>query len=138
MSTDRGPGWTSEDGATILILDDDQDCAEMLVEFARRHGYRALRARHGIEALLMLEEEPADVVVLDIVMPDIDGFDLATMMRNRWGSALRIIALTGFCPPDVQRRALVAGFDALLVKPITVDRFLSALKERAGNGWSTR
>jgi two-component system, sensor histidine kinase len=136
MSTDRSPDWTGENGSTVLILDDDEDNAEMLVELARQQGYRALRAQHGVEALLMLEEERADVVVLDIVMPDIDGFELAGMMRSRWGRSLRIIALTGFLGPNVQERARVAGFDALLVKPIHVDRFLSVLKEHARDGSS--
>src|SRR5687768_16512398 len=108
----------------------------MLDELTRRHGYRVLRAHHAIDALLMLEEERPDVVVLDIAMPDLDGFEVASIIRTRWGTSLRIIALTGLSGADLEQRALGAGFDLLLTKPIQRDHFLGALRGHFGNGAS--
>jgi CheY-like chemotaxis protein len=127
MSFETRSDRTGTNATTVLIVDDDEDNADVLEEMARRHGFCVRKAHHGIEALLRLEEECADVVVLDLGIPEIDGYELAAMIRKRWGGAVRLVALTGLAALDMRRGARADGFDAFLVKPISPDEFVNAL-----------
>ncbi len=126
MSFETRSNRTGTNATTVLIVDDDEDDAEVLEEMARRHGFWVRKAHHGIEALLRLEQECADVVVLDLGIPEIDGYELAAMIRKRWGGAVRLVALTASAL-ETRRCARADGFDAFLVKPISPDEFVNAL-----------
>ena len=113
----------------ILVVDDERDSAETLALLLRIEGYRAETAYDGMEALRVAEDCQPQLVLLDISMPEIDGFDVAAKLRDRpWAQDLRIVAVTGWNRLDDRERARSAGFDEYLVKPIDFDRLKAVLQ----------
>ena len=79
------------------------------------------------DALEHVARQHPDVVLLDIGMPDMDGYAIARALRAHHGDALRVIALTGYGRPEDRERTGAAGFDAHLVKPVDVQMLLDQL-----------
>jgi CheY-like chemotaxis protein len=102
-----------------LVVDDNPDITEMLAAVLRLSGYDVSTAFSAPEALTAAHERRFDVVVSDIGMPGMNGYELARALRSRpeYGSA-RMVAVTGFAMYDDRDRALEAGFDAHLSKPV--------------------
>jgi DNA-binding response OmpR family regulator len=112
----------------ILVVDDDRDSAEALAVLLRVEGYRAETSYDGIEALRVAAGYQPDLVLLDISMPELDGFDVASRLRAEpWARNLRIVAVTGWKRVDDRERARTAGFDEYLVKPLDFDRLKAVL-----------
>jgi DNA-binding response OmpR family regulator len=117
----------------ILVVDDDRDSAETLAVLLRVVGYRAETAYDGIEALRVAESCQPQLVLLDISMPEIDGFDVAAKLRERtWARNLRVVAITGWNRVDDRERARMAGFDEYLVKPLDLERLKAVLRALLG------
>jgi PAS domain S-box-containing protein len=110
----------------ILIVDDNTDAADSLGLLLRFNGHETHVVYSGKEALASVESFKPDVAVLDIGLPEMNGYDLARQIRKMpQAKALRLIALTGYGQTEDQQRAYAAGFDGHLVKPVT----LSALEQ---------
>ena len=117
----------------ILVVDDDRDSAETLAVLLRVEGYRAETAYDGVEALRVAESCQPQLVLLDISMPEIDGFDVAAKLRERtWARNLRVVAITGWNRVDDRERARMAGFDEYLVKPLDLERLKAVLRALLG------
>jgi DNA-binding response OmpR family regulator len=117
----------------ILVVDDDRDSAETLAVLLRVEGYRAETAYDGIEALRVAESCQPQLVLLDISMPEIDGFDVAAKLRERtWARNVRVVAITGWNRVDDRERARMAGFDEYLVKPLDLERLKAVLRALLG------
>ncbi len=103
----------------VLVVDDNPDITELLAAVLRLSGYDVSTALSAAEALRATHEKRFDVVVSDIGMPEMNGYELARALRARpeYGSA-RMVAVTGFAMYDDRDRALEAGFDAHLSKPV--------------------
>ncbi len=102
----------------VLIADDNVDAAESLAILLRLAGHRVLVAHDGLDALRLAARDRPDVVVLDIGMPGLNGYEVARSLRREdWGRALRLIAVTGWGQDEDKRRATAAGFDSHLTKP---------------------
>jgi CheY-like chemotaxis protein len=85
-------------------------------------------ARDGADALRAIESARPEVAVLDIGMPEMDGYEVARRVRaSERGDALQLIALTGYGQDEDRRRALEAGFDAHLVKPVDPRQLLAVI-----------
>lgn len=119
------------DGLKVLVVDDSEDNAEMLAELLRTYGYHVRVSNLGRDALEMIEQEPPDAVLVDVCLPDIDGYEVAASVRHRFGSRMRLVALTGFSGREAQEQARLAGFDAFFVKPFRVEDIESALRGNA-------
>jgi len=103
----------------ILIADDNRDGAETMRMLLEHAGHQVHVAHTGAQALLMAKEIGAQVLILDIGMPDMNGYELAERIRTEaWGKAVRLIAVTGWGQDEDKRRAKAAGFDHHLTKPI--------------------
>ena len=101
------------------MVDDLPDNAASLSLLLRRLGHRVETAFCGTDALTMASEFRPQVVLLDIGMPDIDGFEVCRRLRSEpWGGELFLVALSGWGQESDQRRAADAGFNAHLVKPL--------------------
>lgn len=106
---------------TVLVADDSQT-SHMLVEQAlRRIGpLRVLAARNGLEALKLLEDEPVDLLVSDVQMPEMDGIALVRHVRTRRSSAdLPIVLITAKADHEAQGEGIRLGADACVLKPIS-------------------
>ena len=112
----------------FFIVDDNQDSAESLALLLRMMGHAAGTAYSGEEALKAIPAFRPDVVVCDISMPDLNGFELAARLREG-GGGLVLVALTGFGSDEDRRRTAEAGFDAHFVKPVDPNA-LAAVKAR--------
>ena len=103
----------------MLVVDDNHDSADSLAMLLEASGHDASAAYDGQEALRLAEEWRPDVVLLDIGMPRMNGYDAARAMRaTEWGERAMLIAQTGWAQEEDRRKASEAGFDAHLTKPV--------------------
>ncbi len=120
----------------VLVIDDDQDCADSTAILLRRLGALAQPAYSGAAALDMLADFEPQLALLDIGMPDMDGYETARRIRQHpQGRDLTLVALTGWGRQQDRRRTLEAGFDHHFVKPIetdTLETLLAAARARNG------
>jgi two-component system alkaline phosphatase synthesis response regulator PhoP len=113
-----GDAVTAAEAPLVLVVDDNDDARMICERSMRRAGYRTVTVASGREALARLDEIDPAVVVLDLAMPDTDGFATARAIRARPRSArLPILVVTGLSP-DVEARAREAGGDDFCLKPI--------------------
>ncbi len=117
----------------VLVVDDNRDSAESLTLMLGLQGHESRCVHDGREALAMGAVYQPDVVILDIGMPGLNGYDTARLVRAQsWGKDLTLIAVTGWGRPDDKRRAEEAGFDHHLVKPVDLDSLFGALVRTSG------
>ncbi|HKQ46809.1 MAG TPA: PAS domain S-box protein [Phycisphaerae bacterium] len=103
----------------ILVVDDNRDSAYWLQKLLRIDGHDAQIAHDGEEAIQTAEAFQPEVVLLDIGLPRMNGYDAAMHIRRQpWGGKMALIALTGWGQEDDKRRAREAGFDHHLTKPV--------------------
>jgi two-component system CheB/CheR fusion protein len=111
----------------ILVVDDNEDAADMLSMALHAAGHLTELAFDGPSALTALETFRADVALLDLGLPAMDGYELASHIRSAYPQ-IKLIALTGYGQESDRERTRAAGFHEHLVKPITLERVLSAVK----------
>jgi CheY-like chemotaxis protein len=105
----------------VLIVDDHVDGATSMCRLLRVLGYVARQANDGLEGLAVAAEFRPDVVLLDIAMPKLDGYEVARRLRAEpWGKHVLLIALTGWGQQNDKQHASDAGFDLHLTKPVDV------------------
>jgi PAS domain S-box-containing protein len=103
----------------ILVVDDNVDSARSLAMILRLMGSEVRAAHNGEEGLAAAEEFRPDLILMDIGMPRLNGYDAARRIRQQpWGRAMTLVALTGWGQEEDRRRSQEAGFDGHLVKPI--------------------
>jgi CheY-like chemotaxis protein len=123
----------------ILIADDNQDAAECLSMLLELAGHEVRVAHLGRAALAVAESFRPDVVLLDIGMPDLSGYEVAQGLRQEpWATRILLIALTGWGQDEDRRRALQAGFDHHLTKPVDSDELEAVIANRATEQASIR
>ena len=119
----------------LLVVDDNVDAAQTLGAIFEIHGHEVRVAYSGSEGLRIATEWQPDVGVLDIGIPDLNGYELCRGIRERSGDwRPLLIACTGWGQPEDVERARLAGFDHHLVKPVDPDAVLTLLaKAPQGN-----
>ena len=106
----------------IVVADDSQDGADSLAFLLTAAGHEVHTAYDGRTAIRLAEDLKPDVVLLDIGMPEVSGYDVArAIRREEWGRSMRLIALTGWGQAEHRRRSMEVGFDDHLVKPVELD-----------------
>jgi DNA-binding NtrC family response regulator len=116
--------------ANILIVDDEPDILHLLRRILERFGHKVHQAPDGRTALRMYAGNPADVVITDILMPEMDGLEFLTRVREAFPDA-RIIALSGgglVAKEELLRDAVQFGAVGFLKKPFTVEECLEAVR----------
>ena len=104
---------------SVCVVDDNADAAESMAMLLRTVGHDVRIEHDGEEALKRLTADLPDIVLLDIGLPGIDGYEVARRLREQpGGEAVRIYAMTGYGQEEDRRRSLEAGFDGHLVKPV--------------------
>jgi CheY-like chemotaxis protein len=112
----------------VLLVDDNADAVNSLAALLRLLKYDVRAATSGFEALAAGAAHRPQVVVLDLGMPGMDGFDTARAIRaTAWGAETRLLALTGRDGAEDRRMTAAAGFEAHLVKPLQIQELLDRL-----------
>jgi CheY-like chemotaxis protein len=111
----------------VLIADDNEDALAMLALLLESEGHEVCTAANGAQALEFAETFQPEIAFLDIGMPNMSGYDVASRMRVRpWGQKISLVALSGWGGKQDVQKALASGFDAHIAKPAGIED-LSAL-----------
>ena len=116
----------------VLIVEDNADAAESMHMLLELLGHEVRIASDGFVALDILAENTFDVILVDIGLPGMDGYTLAGHIRALpTAQGMRLVALTGYGQDEDRRRALAAGFDHHIVKPVDIDRLQALIADSA-------
>lgn len=114
----------------ILVIEDDEDNLELVRFLLDQEGYEVLLARDGRRGLELAEAEHPNLVLLDMSIPEIDGWKLAGMLKDSPKTrGIGIIALTGHTAPGDRKRAIDAGCDGYISKPLDIPAFAGVVSE---------
>jgi signal transduction histidine kinase/ActR/RegA family two-component response regulator len=123
------PAGASARAGRVLVVDDNHDALVMLLDAFKHADIDAVGAETAKEAIDLATKVQPDVAVLDIGLPDVNGFDLARSLRALPGGAwMRLIAVTGYGREQDKAAARAAGFDAFFAKPVDVPTLLHAME----------
>jgi CheY-like chemotaxis protein len=112
----------------VLVVDDNADALESLSRLVKHMGNEVRRAHDGLEAIDVAREFQPEIVLMDLGMPNMNGYEAARRLRlEPWAQDVAIIATTGWGQEEDRRRSADAGFDRHLVKPIQIDSLREAL-----------
>ena len=127
-----GPAQSPLPGQGVLVVEDDPDGRAALSELLRLWGYSVTTADDGVAGVAHAIEERPAVALIDIDLPGVDGYEVARQIREAHpDSTPLLVAITGFGQPEDQRRAIEAGFDLHLVKPVRPGDLAELLAKRA-------
>jgi PAS domain S-box-containing protein len=127
----RGPGPGALEGIRVLVVDDEEDARELMAAILRQHGAVVTVAGDVPEALRVFDGAPPDVVLSDISLPGRSGLDLARDLRARPAMDATLVAVSGFAGPEQIDRALTAGFDVHLSKPVDPAELVAVIRDAA-------
>jgi len=108
-----------EDQKTVIVVEDEPDAAELFAEMMRVSGFRVLKTYSSTPAISLISKEHPDVVILDIMMPDISGLEVLRFMRRDPNlKSIPVIVVSARCMPSDIREGLEAGATLYLTKPV--------------------
>jgi CheY-like chemotaxis protein len=115
----------------IVVVDDYADATDMLALLLQMNGYEVIRSYAGADAIEKACAYQVDVVLIDLAMPEVDGYEVARQLRQRDAckDAL-LIAITGLIDKQYRRRAIKAGFDYYFIKPVDFDVLREVLEDQ--------
>jgi CheY-like chemotaxis protein len=129
--TPHKPNENGSGKGQILVIDDEADIRESLETLLSLEGYTVSLAQNGGEGLRALETKTFDLVLLDLMMPDMSGYEVAKRMRQEtWGRDATIVAVSGWGQEAHRRQTREAGFDGHLTKPADIAALQALLEER--------
>jgi len=106
----------------VLLVEDNADIRELLADLIESWGYRVQTASAGAAGVDLARRFSPRIALVDIALPDIDGYEVARRVREVFPKEkMRLVAMSGFGQPEDQARALRAGFDLHLVKPVEAE-----------------
>jgi len=111
---------------TILVVDDDADCLQVVLQACNMSGAVIQSASNGEDALRLLQEDTISLLLTDLEMPDMNGFQLASEAKALRPD-LRIVMMTGNLPPEKEHLIAEAGIEGILEKPFTVTKLKKVL-----------
>ena len=120
------------DGSLRLVLVEDQKAnRELLCKLLQADGFQVDVAADGRRGLDLILEQRPDIAIVDIGLPELDGYEVARLVRQKLGSnTIRLVALTGYGQSDDRKRVLESGFDEHVVKPINVEELGAILRTK--------
>src|SRR5262249_21770506 len=120
---------TEAAAAHLLVIEDDSDTLEMLRATLEKHGFRVTACESAAESLRTAQRESADLIISDIGMPEMDGFEMIKELRSSDDyRTVPAIALSGYASRKDVRTALAAGFDAHVSKPVDPAELLTLIR----------
>jgi len=119
----------SAGGKRILIVEDDRLSMTLLSDFLNARGFRILKTSEGLEAIKLARDEQPHLILMDIRLPGISGFDVTRLLKqDDQTKAIPIIAVTAFATPGDEAKALESGCAAYITKPVNVDELLRTIE----------
>jgi CheY-like chemotaxis protein len=120
-----------QDHLRILVVEDDPESLQMMGALLSLWGHEPSLVSSGPPALDAFDQQSPDVVLLDLGLPGMDGFEVARKIRSRprGGGSVLIVAVTAYRSEDHQRQAREAGFDKYLMKPVDIDTLRQVLAQ---------
>jgi CheY-like chemotaxis protein len=105
----------------VLVVEDNEDNRDALKLLVEYLGHHVAAAEDGLDGLARALAQPPDVMLVDIGLPGLDGYEVARRVRCALGGGVKLVAVTGYGQPEDRRRAFAAGFDQHLTKPVDFD-----------------
>jgi two-component system, NarL family, nitrate/nitrite response regulator NarL len=116
-------------GGTVLVIDDDQSYRELLISLLERAGYATVGLPSGEEALASAEAERPALVILDVKLPGVSGYEVCRELKDAYGTSLPVIFVSGVRTEPFDRAAgLLVGADDYIVKPFDGDELLARVR----------
>lgn len=121
------------DGKRVLLVEDNEDNRRIYTTILRHHGYEVIQTTNGREAVRLAHQDPPDIVLLDVTIPGLDGWTVASRLKSDASTRdLPIILLTSHALERDRRRARVTGCEAYLSKPVRPPEVLEAIRRLTG------
>jgi two-component system, cell cycle response regulator DivK len=112
------------------MIEDNEQNRYLATYLLEHHGYDVVAANNGREGLAFLRDSSADLILLDIQLPDMDGYQIAAALKSEAHTAnIPLVAVSSFAMAGDRQRALKAGCDGYIEKPIDPDRFIQQLQQ---------
>ena len=122
----------------ILIVEDNQDSRELVVKVLKNKGYQTIEAADGEEALEKVAAEKPDLILLDISIPKIDGYEVAKRLKSQEEYRdIPIVALTAHAMKGDREKVIVAGFEGYISKPINVRELPEQVRSYLKGKWES-
>jgi DNA-binding response OmpR family regulator len=122
------------DQKTVLIIEDEEDAAELFAEMMRISGFRVLKTSKSAPAISMMNEDKPDIVLLDIMMPEVSGLDILRQMRRDPNLAsIPVIVVTAKSMPADIKNGMEAGASTYLTKPVGFQELKEAVEQTLGS-----
>jgi DNA-binding response OmpR family regulator len=120
-------GAVADTGDTVLVVDDEQLVRDLLVQFLSLRGYRALGVKEGPEAISMVEQTSPDLILLDLMLPGMNGVEVLRRLRDKHFSGA-IIIVTGSYDEELLQDAWSLHPQEVITKPIDLDKLLAMIQ----------
>lgn len=117
----------------ILVVEDNALNMKLLNDVLEAHGYDVVKTAQGSEAVRLARHQRPDLILMDLQLPDISGFDATRLLKNTLETRhIPVVAVTAFAMIDDERRARASGCDAYLAKPIRLREFIELVDDFIG------
>jgi len=118
-----------EKASRILVVEDHHLSLTLLKQLLTAHGYQILETAKGLQAIDLARDEQPDLILLDIRLPDMNGFEVTRLLKqDDQTKTIPIIAVTALASPEYENKGLESGCDAYIPKPITLTNFLRTIE----------
>jgi CheY-like chemotaxis protein len=124
------------EGGTVMVVEDEPAVRDMVAQLLERAGYDVIAVADGLEATRAATAQPIDVLVTDVVMPNMSGIDLAEQMMDRY-PGLGVVLLSGYTAETLNIERVTARGATFVPKPITSHRLIQAVHQAAGSARAT-
>ena len=115
---------------TILVVEDNELNLQLMVARLGHYGYEVLEARNGAQAMLIVRRQPIDLILMDMQMPIMSGYEAVKMLRAEEKIAgIKIIAVTSFALSEEKTRIMATGVDGFIAKPIDTREFPQIIQQ---------
>jgi two-component system, cell cycle response regulator DivK len=119
----------------VLVVEDNELNMKLLRDVLEAYGYETIATGEGVAAVALARESRPDLILMDLQLPDITGFDAVRRLKeHKETQAIPIVAVTAFAMVGDERKALTSGCDAYLAKPIVLRNFLDLVERFIGRG----
>ena len=127
-----GPGGRMAGGPTVLIVDDDEGTRALVRASLELEGFDVREAASGTEGLSVLEQDPPDLILLDVMMPQMDGWEMLRRVQDQHGGAIPVVMFSGQVDENAAGEAVERGASGFIGKPFDPQQLIDRAKQILG------